>query len=81
MESQQSSAAAQASGIFIEEERAALRRMVDIRPVKDLARRSLPMSSRLRELILGEDDFLPAWLFVAYVAVWLRLLSLERRSD
>jgi hypothetical protein len=64
----------------VEGEREKLKRLVDIRPVKELARR-LPVRSRLRELILLEEDFIPAWLYVCYVGVWQRLLSLEARGD
>jgi hypothetical protein len=70
-----------AQTIYVEGEREKLKRLVDIRPLKELARRRLPARSRLRELILLEEDFLPAWLYVSYVGVWLRLLSLEARAD
>jgi hypothetical protein len=72
---------AQFPGESVEGEREKLKRLVDIRPVKDLARRRLPARSRLREIILLEEDFIPAWLYVSYVGVWLRLLSLEARGD
>ena len=50
---------------------------VDIRPLKAFIQRRFPKRSLLRELILAEDDFIPPWVFVVNVRLWLRLLDLE----
>ena len=52
-------------------------KLIDIRPLKAFVRRRFPKRSLLRELILAEDDFISAWVFVASVRLWLRLLDLE----
>ena len=52
-------------------------KLVDIRPLKAFVQRRFPKRSLLRELILVEDDFISAWVFVASVRLWLRLLDLE----
>jgi hypothetical protein len=52
-------------------------KLVDIRPLKAFVRHRFSKCSLLRELILAEDDFIPAWVFVASVRLWLRLLDLE----
>jgi len=52
-------------------------KLVDIRPLKVFVQHRLPKRSLLRELILVEDDFISAWVFLASVRLWLRLLDLE----
>jgi hypothetical protein len=54
---------------------------VDIRPLKAFALRRLPAKSQLRELILSEEDTLPAWELAAYTRMWLRLLDIEARAE
>lgn len=55
-------------------------RLIDIRRFKAFARKNYPRSWLLRELVLMEDDLVPAWVLMVYMRVWLRLLELELRG-
>jgi hypothetical protein len=52
-------------------------RMIDIRPLKAYARRDLPGEWYLRELILSEEDWIPACELIGLNRAWMRLLDLE----
>jgi hypothetical protein len=47
---------------------------VDVRPLKDLARR-LPASSVFRVAFLAEDDFMDAAEYTCKIRVWMKLLD------
>lgn len=53
----------------------------DLRPLKALVRKGLPVAHPLRAALLADDDFVPEDEYPAKVKVWLRLLSLSGRED
>lgn len=50
---------------------------IDIRPLKRYALEKQPNGSDLRKLLLGENDWVPAALFLGRIKVWLDLLKIE----
>lgn len=53
---------------------------VDIREIKAGASRTLPPGDEVRDLILGEEDFLPRAEFLAKAETWVRLIRARAAS-
>ncbi len=53
-------------------------RVVNIGRFKGFATESLPVNSRLRDVLLSEKDQLTAKDFLAKMDVWMRLLNIEK---
>lgn len=51
---------------------------VDIRELKERAVRILPPNNPLRELILGEEDFLPRGEYLIKAESWARLIRVQQ---
>lgn len=52
-----------------------VKRGVDIRPLKEFARKYLEDYPALREVILNDEDWIPAEEFMIKIKIWLRLLE------
>jgi hypothetical protein len=51
--------------------------MVDIRPIKEIARRHFPADSKFRQVLEAEKDWIPRHEVVGKVIPWETLLKLE----
>ena len=50
---------------------------IDIRPLKRFAIESLSHDSVLRNILLGEEELVPATLFIGRTKIWLQLLKIK----
>lgn len=57
---------------------AGVRRTVSIKILKEFARDRLPRDAPLKEVLLAEDDEIPANEFVGKTKTWLALLRIQR---
>lgn len=53
-------------------------RFIDIRKLKQWSIRYLKQGSKLREILVLEDDFLLPEEYLAKMDVWLKLVDLEK---
>ena len=56
-------------------------RLVDIRRLKRWVRRHLPVGSKLREVILLDEDRMLPEAFLSKMDVWLTLYDIEHGQD
>ena len=58
-----------------------MKKMIDIRSLKEFALREIPPDCPLREILLAEKDEIDADEFIVKVPVFLRLYSLKNKRQ
>ncbi len=56
-------------------------RYVNIKPLKELVSKELPVSSIARRIILQENDSIPAISFLEKLKVWLKIVREEKEKE
>jgi len=67
--------------VLVEESTNHVTRYVNIKPLKELVSKELPVSSMARRIILQENDSITAISFLEKLRVWFQLIKEEQEKE